>query len=413
MKTILHCDLNNFFASVECILNPALKDFPVAVCGDPEKRHGIVLAKNMLAKSYGIKTADTVWQAKQKCKNLVCVPPNMDKYVHYSEIVKNIYYKYTDQIEPYGIDECWLDVTNSLNLFKSGLEIAKSIKNDILSETGLTISIGISFTKVFSKLGSDLKKPDAITEITFENFKEIIYPLPVQNLFMIGKKTAAKLNTLNIFTLSDLAKTDESLLLSHFGVNGKKMKESVLGIEYETVSKFDSIRNIKSVGHGTTTSKDVDNFENFKIVIYYLAELTATRLRKYGLTAKCVSIIFRDNNLFSFTRQQTLGINVTSASDIAKAAYELAQKSYNFKTMPSLRTISVSVTNLEKLKDEQLNMFKDEKSAKNTALEENIDKIRKKHGFYILTRGILLEKTFFVDRHSSSEDNSYIPFKRM
>jgi len=227
MKTILHCDLNNFFASVECILNPALKDLPIAVCGEPEKRHGIVLSKNMLAKNCGIKTAETIWSAKQKCKNLVCVPPQHDKYVHYSEIVKNIYYRYTDQIEPFGIDECWLDVTNSINLFKSGMNIAQKIRNNIASETGLTVSIGVSFTKVFSKLGSDLKKPDAITEITPENLKEIVYPLPVQNLFMIGKKTAQKLNSLNIFTLSDLAQADEKLLVSHFGINGNKMKESV------------------------------------------------------------------------------------------------------------------------------------------------------------------------------------------
>ncbi|MCL1901037.1 MAG: DNA polymerase IV [Firmicutes bacterium] len=326
MKTILHCDLNNFFASVECILNPALKDLPVAVCGDPEKRHGIVLAKNMLAKKCGIKTAETIWSAKQKCKNLVCVHPQLDKYVYYSEIVKNIYYRYTDRIEPYGIDECWLDVTNSLNLFISGMNIAKSIRNDILNETGLTVSIGISFTKVFAKLGSDLKKPDAITEITLENFKEIIYPLPVQNLFMIGKKTAQKLKSLNIFTLSDLALCDENLLISHFGKNGKKIKESVLGIEYDKVSKFDSTRNIKSVGHGTTTSKDVANFEDFKVVIYYLAELTATRLRKYGLNAKCVALTLRDKNLFSFTRQETLSYNITSASDMAKRLLILRKK---------------------------------------------------------------------------------------
>lgn len=411
MKDILHCDLNNFYASIECILKPELKNFPVAVCGDPEKRHGIVLAKNNIAKSFGIKTAETIFSAKKKCPGLICVPPHHDKYLDYSEQVKAIYYNYTDMIEPYGIDECWLDVTGSLKLFKSAENIAESIRSEVKQKTGLTVSIGVSFTKVFAKLGSDLKKPDAVTVITRENYKEKIYNIPVAELFMIGKQTAKKLVLLNINTIGELAEAPVELLMQHFGINGKRMKDDASGIEQTEVNKFNNARTVKSIGHGVTTARDVKSLEDAKTVLYHLAELTATRLRKYGFKGACIAISLRDNKMFTFSRQISLDYNFNSASEIAKQAFELLKTNYNFDTMPPLRTISLSITHLKSLSDsEQLDMFADTNLQKNAVLENSIDKIRLKYGYNSIQRGLLIENTFITDRHSGEDD--FLPFKR-
>jgi len=411
MKEILHCDLNNFFASCECILKPELQNFPVAVCGDPEKRHGIVLAKNNLAKSFGIKTAETIFSAKKKCPNLICVPPHYDKYLDFSEQVKKIYYNYTDMIEPYGIDECWLDITGSIKLFGSAEKIANDIKNAVKELTGLTVSIGVSFTKVFAKLGSDLKKPDAVTVISKENYKEKIYGLPVSELFMIGKHTAKKLILLNINTIGELANAPIELLTEHFGVNGKRMKDDANGIESDKVNRIQDIRTIKSMGHGVTTVKDVKSLKDAKTVLYHLAELTATRLRKHGFKGNCVALSLRDNKMFTFTRQISLDNFFNSSLEIAKHAFELLKVNYNFETMVPLRTISLSVTHLKHANDnEQLDMFAIKELEKNAVLENSIDKIRLKYGYNSIKRGLLIENTFITDRHSGEDD--FLPFKR-
>lgn len=204
-KIILHSDLNNFYASVECRDNPKLRNKPVAVSGKPENRHGVVLAKNMLARQMGVKTGDAVWEARQKCPDIIFVPPRFDRYIEISKQVRNIYYEYTDLIEPFGIDECWLDVTQSMKLFSSVYDIAEEIRSRVKSEIGITVSIGISFNKIFAKLGSDMKKPDAVTEISQSNFKTSVWPLPVNNLLYAGKATTKKLEKLNIITIGDLA----------------------------------------------------------------------------------------------------------------------------------------------------------------------------------------------------------------
>ena len=225
-KHVLHCDLNNFYASVAVLLDPSLAGKPVAVCGDPKKRHGIVLAKSMPAKLKGVQTGEAIWQAQKKCPDLVLVAPQYDKYVYYSKKVREIYARYTDRIESFGIDECWLDVTGSTRLFGSPEKIAYEIKEAVKNEIGLTISVGVSFTKVFAKLGSDMKKPDAVTVISPENFKEKIWKLPASEMLYVGRRVAEKLALLNIHTIGELANADRSLLRAHFGIVGDKMAGS-------------------------------------------------------------------------------------------------------------------------------------------------------------------------------------------
>ena len=202
-RVILHCDMNNFYASVELLSRPDLKGMPVAVCGDPEGRHGIVLAKNQLAKDAGVITAETVWQAKKKCPGLQFVRPHHDRYKEYSDRINKIYLEYTDMVEPFSIDESWLDVTASQKLFGSGKQIGDAIRRRIKSELGLTLSVGVSYNKIFAKMGSEYRKPDATTEITQENFKELLWNKPVGELFFVGFATAEKLKNLNIHTIGD------------------------------------------------------------------------------------------------------------------------------------------------------------------------------------------------------------------
>ena len=211
-KIILHCDANNFYASCECALNPSIKDQPVAVTGEVSKRNGIVLAKNELAKKYGVKTGDVIFEAKRKCPDLVCVRPHHKVYEKYSRRIRSIYEEYTDKVEPFGIDECWLDITDTLKFFGSAMDVANTLRKRVKEELGLTISVGISFSKTFAKLGSDMKKPDAVTVISFDNFKSMTYHLPLSSIIGIGRKLEAKLNRLNIFTLGDLAKYDENII---------------------------------------------------------------------------------------------------------------------------------------------------------------------------------------------------------
>ena len=230
-RVILHCDCNSFFASVETAQNPKLKNFPLAVCGDTESRHGIVLAKNELARAYGIKTTETVYSAKKKCQNLVVIPPHHDLYAEYSRRANEIYARYTDMIEPFGIDESWLDVTASQRLFGTGFEIAQKISSDIKKELGITVSIGVSFNKVFAKLGSDYKKPDAITVIDKSNYRDIVYSLPASDMLFVGKRTAEALNKIGIRTIGDLAITDLEILTAHFGKAGKMLYEYSRGLD--------------------------------------------------------------------------------------------------------------------------------------------------------------------------------------
>lgn len=407
-RIILHCDLNNFYASVEGILRPELKNKPLAVCGDPKKRHGIVLAKSQAAKLAGVKTGDAVWEARQKCPDLIVVPPNFPEYVKYSKIVFDIYTQYTDKVENFGIDECWLDVTESKKLWGGGEEIAHLIRNRVKEETGLTVSVGVSFTKTFAKLGSDLKKPDAVTVIPREDYKKTVWPLDLNEMLFIGRSTAKKLNKLNIFTLGGLAQADRALLRTHFGIIADKIVDAANGLDKEPVKHYYDVHIPKSVGHGTTTTKDVKNYETAKIVVFALSEMVATRLRKYNLVAQGVSVGLRDSGLSSFTRQALLPCSTSNASDIADAALKLIRDNYAF-AIP-LRSISVYTYKLSNQYDcFQTSLF-DAQNDKEKRLEESVDKIRKKYGYKSVQRAILLNNEVLnADLH---EEDDFLPFKK-
>ena len=251
-RVILHCDMNNFYASVECMLNPELKNKPVAVCGSVEERHGIVLAKNYAAKAFGVSTGEAIWQAKQKCQDLVIVEPHYEQYMKFSKLAREIYGRYTDQIEPYGMDECWLDVTGS-GCMGTGFEIADEIRRTVKFELGLTISAGVSFNKIFAKLGSDMKKPDAITCIEADSFREKIWCLPASDLLGVGRATEKVLSGYGIHTIGELAATSDDFLKCRLGKNGLAIKKYANGLDDSPVMLSDYVSPVKSIGHGITT----------------------------------------------------------------------------------------------------------------------------------------------------------------
>ena len=257
-RAILHSDLNSFYASVEMMLDPSLKGKAVAVCGSTENRHGIVLAKSELAKRAGVKTGMVNWEARQLCKDLIMVPPQYDQYLKYSKLTRAIYERYTDQVEPFGMDEYWLDVTGS-RVQGSPMEIAEQIRKSTREELGLTVSIGVSFNKIFAKLGSDMKKPDAITEITKAEFKEKVWPLHCSEMIYCGPATTKKLAMFGINTIGDVANTDPAFLKQILGVNGLSLWTFASGNDRSRVMQKDFVSPIKSVGHGITCTADLEN----------------------------------------------------------------------------------------------------------------------------------------------------------
>ena len=406
---VLHCDLNNFYASVEQTINPALKGKPVAVSGNPETRSGIILAKNTMAKNMGVKTGEVIWQAKNKCPDLVCVPPHFDYYVHYSKAVRKIYEQYTDKVEGFGLDECWLDVTDC-KIFGTPFEIAEKIRNQVREQTGLTISIGVSFTKTFAKLGSDLKKPDATTEISKENYKNIVWPLPVQDMLFIGRQTQNKLNHMGIFNLGQLANASTEALVKAFGVVGERMQKSARGEDVEPVRNCDVQREIKSVSHGITTLRDMQTFQDAHQVIEFLSDMVATRLRRYGFFGNIVHLDIRRNNLTHESRQCHIP-QTNNSVDIYRTACHLLvdmwQKTPN--DLP-LRSLSVGVGGLCDIGGvSQLCIF-DENDQRTLQLECSIDQIRKKYGYGAIKKASILDCDLLTDKMFSEED--LLPFKR-
>lgn len=402
---ILHCDLNNFYASVECAENPELTGKCVAVSGNPEHRHGIILAKNQAAKQMGVKTGEAIWQAKQKCPDLVCVPPQFELYSHYSKAVREIYLQYTDKVETFGLDECWLDVTHS-KAFGTPQEIADKLRKEVKEKTGLTISVGVSFTKTFAKLGSDLKKPDATTVISRENYKEAIWNLPVNEMLYIGAKTKAKLNSIGIFTLGELANANPTMLKKTFGVNGIKIWQCARGEDTEPVSLYTAERQVKSVGHGTTTIRDMTTRQDVEQIVVFLSEMVATRLRKYGLLATTVHVDLRNAQLQHASMQRAVHPTFV-ASDIASIAMQLADKLWDGKP---LRSLTVSTAGLIPVSSNVQESLFEERDERKQNLEIAIDQIRKKYGFFAIKKANLLGNDLVCDKFSDDED--LIPFKR-
>lgn len=391
-RVILHCDCNSFFASVETALNPSYSDVPMAVCGNVENRHGIILAKNELAKKYGIKTAETVHSAKKKCPNLVLAAPHYNEYVKYSERANEIYARYTDMIEPFGIDESWLDVTAS-TLLGSGIEIAERIRNDIKNELGITVSIGVSFNKAFAKLGSDYKKPDAITVISRENYREIVYPLPVSDLLFVGKRTEDLLRTLGIKTIGDLAYASTELLTLKLGKAGEMLSRYARGEDNSPVEAIDR-NNSKSIGNGYTFKHDLMGREECRIGINYLSEEIGTKLRIRGLKCATVQLSIKDEYLRTIQRNAPCNPPSDIAGEIAEVAFDIFCKTWNEEK--PVRMITVTATNLVRADTiaEQMDFFGDndtENRARDEKKEIAIDEIRKRFGTDSILRASVID----------------------
>ena len=387
-RTILHVDMNNFFASVECMKRPILWGVPVAVCGDEELRHGIVLAKNYEAKSYGITTGEPICRAREKCPNLVTVPAHMEDYVRISCEAKKLYSTYTDRVESYGIDECWLDVTGSGALFGDGRSIADDIRRRVKRELGLTVSVGVSYNKVFAKLGSDYKKPDAVTVIDKENYRSIVWPLPVTDLLFVGRKTGARLKSLGIETIGQLALANEEYLYKYLGKNGLVLHCYAMGADSSAVMKYDEEYEEKSIGNSTTAPRDIITEDDAKVIFTVLAESVSRRLRKRGKKATVIKISVRYNTLKSYEKQCKCEPTFVTR-DLVKIAMMLFLSSRDRKI--PVRSLGIQCAGLEEADEWQITLFgKNEDDARNEELEKTIDSVREKYGDNIISRGIVL-----------------------
>jgi len=389
-RTILHCDLNNFYASVECLYNPAIRDCPVAVCGSQDLRHGIVLAKNYIAKKYQITTGEAIWQARQKCPNLVVINPNYSLYLQFSKEARDIYSRYTNLIEAFGIDECWLDVSESTRLYGSGEKIANEIKETIKSELGVTASVGVSFNKIFAKLGSDLKKPDAVTVISKENYRELVWRLPVGELLYVGRSTKKKLTNIGIMTIGDLATVSPTFLRKLLGKWGDTLWTFANGIDDTEVTITDFQNIIKGIGNSMTTARDLVNDEDVKLTLYVLAESVAERLRKHNFMGKTLQVYVRDNELSSIERQAKLQSPSYISGEIVTKALDIFKKNWSWNK--PIRSLGIRATDLVTADTyTQLSLFEDQnKRFKLEALEQSIDGLRKRFGHYSIQRALLL-----------------------
>ena len=404
LRTILHSDLNNFYASVETLKNPELKGGALAVCGSVEDRHGIVLAKNELAKSFGVKTGEVIWQAKKKCKDLVTVTADHHSYEIISKRVRKIYERFTDHIEPFGIDECWLDVTDSLSLFGTGEEIAQKIRQTVKEEIGITVSVGVSFNKVFAKLGSDLKKPDAVTVINENNFKEKLWGLPVEDLLFVGRSTKNKLNSIGVHTIGELATTDQNILKKMLGVWGSTFYRYANGLDDAPVQTKKDDEGTKSISNSLTDYKDLYTFDEVKTLLLLLSESVASRLRDSGLgRATVVKISVTDNALETYGKQVKLIQPTSSASEIAAAAYKLFESLYKWER--PVRGAGVAVCEFTH-GSEQISMdLEGDKHEKLDRLDLAVDGIRRKYGNKSLQRARILQ-----DRKLSETEIKGDPF---
>ncbi len=385
-RVILHCDLNNFFASVSLLFNPTLRSVPVAVCGDKEQRHGIVLAKNEAAKRCGVKTAEAIFEAKAKCPELVILPPMMDKYKEYSEKAHRIYEEYTDMIAPFGIDECWLDVTGSRLLFGSGEEIADKIRREIKQKLGITVSVGVSFNKVFAKLGSDMKKPDGITVISRENFREKIWRLPISDLLFVGRKTTDRLRSCGICTIGDAALCSDEMLERLLGKNGLELKRYALGEDNSPVSRQHEKATPKSIGRSVTRQQDFKTPDEIWGMFLSLAREISDSLREQGLYAGGVQVHIRNAALSVKEFSRSYPDSVNGAKIIAERGMELLNEHFGF-TEP-LRSVGLRAINLRGYQTAiQEDIFGDsEKRETEEKIESSIYELRKKFGSTSITR---------------------------
>lgn len=397
-RIILHSDLNNFYASVECFEGPAFAGLPVAVTGDPDKRHGIVLAKNNLAKAHGVKTGEPLFMAKKKCSNIVFVKSDFEKYSKFSNLAKEIYSEYSDKIESFGPDECWIDITKKGKDINYGKEIAETIRKRIKEELGITVSIGVSFNKIFSKLGSDYKKPDAVTVISRDNYKKIIWPLPVEDLLFVGRSTLSKLKTRGCSTIGDLAKMGKDTLIKLLGKNGLTILSFANGEENSPVMSLEEEYPIKSIGNSTTAFRDLVSDDDIKIIFMNLAESVASRLRNAGAKCTVVQISLRNTGLFSFERQGIIKPTDVSV-EIFEKAFSLYKENSNGE---SLRSVGIKAAGLC-FEDNYQQTLLESSHEKLETLENSIDNIRKRFGYFSVCKALLLSDTMLSDFNPISD----------
>lgn len=405
-RVILHCDMNGFFASVELLDYPELRDKPMAVCGDPEGRHGIILAKNEIAKQYGIVTAETLWQARKKCPDLQTVPPHHKKYQHYSRLINEIYLQYTDMVEPFSVDESWLDVTASQKLFGNGKQIADKIRHQVKKELGLTLSAGVSFNKIFAKMGSDYKKPDATTVITQENYKNILWPLDIRDLFFVGKATADKLQGIGIHTIGQLAESDRHTVTALLGKQGSIIHDYANGLDQTPVSRFDEREDVKSIGNGSTFRRNLEGIQDTRTAVIALSDTVAVRLRQKKKKAFGVKVDIKDPSLKVISRQQQLDNPTNLAENIADTAVSIIEKSWNLRH--PIRMLTVTAINLcPEDQAQQLSLFSSENIQNETGekMERTMDDIRKKFGRNAITFGRIIKNDIGLESIKSPEDS--------
>ena len=390
-RVIFHCDCNCFYASVELLSHPELRDKPVAVCGDPASRHGIILAKNEPAKKFGVKTAETIWQARQKCPDLVLLPAHHRLYSEYSKKVNAIYERFTDLVEPFGLDENWLDVTGTLHLFGCDpVALADRIRATVKSELGLTISVGVSFNKVFAKLGSDYKKPDATTLISTENFRDIVWPLPVTDLLFVGRAAAKVLGQYGVRTIGDLAAFDRQALVTLLGKQGSQLWSYANGLENSPVAPAGLYVPPKSVGNGQTFPRNLLTREEVHQGLALLADEVAMRLRQHHLKATTLQVTIRDPNFKDICRQRPLEFPTCTARELTQVAAEIVNQCWSDHA--PIRALTITAHNLipEDEVTEQVCFFDSDtpkRRHKAETLEHTMDTIRAKYGHDALTLG--------------------------
>ena len=389
MRSVLHIDMNACYASIECLYDPSIRNLPVAVGGDVEARHGIILAKNQIAKCFGVKTGEALWQAKQKCPELHIVPPHFDRYLRFSRMAREIYADYTDLVEPFGLDEVWCDVTGTQKLRERGLEaLANEIRERVKFELGITVSVGASWNKIFAKLGSDYKKPDAVTVFTPENYRDKVWPLPASDLLGVGRATERKLASRGIHTIGDIAAAPPSMLRGFLGKWGLILHDFAAGYDSSPVARAGDEAVIKSIGNSTTTPRDLCCDEDAGIVYWMLCESVAERMRESGFLCRGVQVHIRDNELASFERQLKLESPTCLASTLHEAAMRLLRENWDWHK--PLRSIGVRATDLLPASTPvQCSIFEDsERQEKRERLERSVDDLRRRFGHYCVGRAV-------------------------
>lgn len=396
-RTILHIDVNNFFASVECAENPSLRSKPVAVTGNPEKRTGIILAKNDIAKKYGVKTGEAIWEAKQKCNDLITLAPHYDLYQKISKKLQDLYLQYTDLVEPLGLDECWIDVTGSLKyLNKTGEEIANEIRKIVREKFDITVSVGVSFSKIFAKLGSDLKKPDATTIISRENFKQKVYPLPLNSIVGVGRQLGAKFEKMNINTIGDFVSLDEKFIREISNKTGVELWLKLRGEFDDPVANYYELSPPKSIGNGTTTVVDITKRDDIEKVVAFLCEKVSSRMAESNFQASTIAVTVKSANLKRTHKDKTYA-PFRSEENLQKYAMQIIDSMWKYDK--PVRAIRVSVSNLQKLDvHEQLSFFNHEANDLTNAICEIQDRYGKGKIF------IASDTASFINRKDKHEE---------